>query len=88
MRQRSGVLGEISGPPDFTVTRRFFVRELERVTANAIANRPTRPRRDRLGQCFSDVGFADPETELTKANVLFDIDEAIKKSWLWKGRAH
>ncbi|WP_407114788.1 hypothetical protein [Bradyrhizobium sp. LMG 9283] len=72
MRQRSGVLGEMLGSPDFTVTRRSFVRELERVTANAIANRP----------------IADPEPELAKANVLIEIDETIKKGWLSKGRAH
>ncbi|WP_274617675.1 hypothetical protein [Bradyrhizobium oropedii] len=40
------------------------------------------------GNVFADLGFADPETEPTKANVLIEIDEAIKKSWLWKGRAH
>lgn len=36
------------------------------------------------GNVFADLGFPDPETELTKANVVIEIDEAIKK----RGPAH
>ncbi|MHC4042973.1 XRE family transcriptional regulator [Bradyrhizobium sp. 23AC] len=30
------------------------------------------------GNVFADLGFADSETELTKANLVIAIDEAIK----------
>lgn len=36
------------------------------------------------GNVFADLGFPDPETELTKANVVIQIDEAIEK----RGLAH
>lgn len=30
------------------------------------------------GNVFADLGFPDPETELAKANVVIEIDEAIE----------
>jgi len=34
------------------------------------------------GNVFADLGLPDPETELTKANVVIEIDEAIEKRGL------
>lgn len=39
------------------------------------------------GNVFADLGFPDPETELSKANVVIEIDEAIEKSGLTHARA-
>ncbi len=39
------------------------------------------------GNVFADLGFVDPETELTKAKVLVEIDGAIKKRGLAHARA-
>jgi predicted XRE-type DNA-binding protein len=36
------------------------------------------------GNVFADLGFPDPETELTKANVVIEIDEVIVR----RGLAH
>lgn len=34
------------------------------------------------GNVFANLGFPDPETELAKANVVIEIDEAIEKCGL------
>jgi predicted XRE-type DNA-binding protein len=39
------------------------------------------------GNAFADLGLPDPETELTKANVVIDIDGAIEKRGLTHARA-
>jgi predicted XRE-type DNA-binding protein len=39
------------------------------------------------GNVFSDLGFRDPETELTKANAVIEIDEAIKRRGMARAAA-
>lgn len=53
---------------------------------------PGEPRKTALGilgsgNVFADLGFPDPETELAKANVVIQIDEAVEKRGLTRARA-